>query len=227
MGKVAKDKTGMRFGRLTVLSRAENVKPGRVRWICKCDCGNQTIVYSNNLKENGTLSCGCYRREVRCAVNKRRSKHGLAKSRLYRIWFGIKRRCYSESGENYERYCARGIKVCDEWINSFESFRDWAMSHGYSDDLSIDRIDNDGDYTPDNCRWVNAKIQGNNRSTNRVLEYGGRKLNVTQWANEVGLNKKTLEGRLLRGWSVEKALTTPVKERRKSNGRKENTGSND
>ena len=122
----------------------------------------------------------------------------------------MKARCVDSNSHKYHAYGGRGITICEEWLNSFEAFYDWAMANGYRDDLSIDRIDNDGNYCPENCRWATPKEQANNTRTNRLLEHNGEKRTVSEWADITGIAKKAIYRRLGRGWSVEKALTTPL-----------------
>ena len=134
---------GQKFGRLTVVSETGKNKYGDYLWECVCDCGNRKIIPGAYLKNGHTQSCGCFSRE---RSHFRNATHGQSNSRLYGIWHGMKARCYRNEDQNYQRYGGRGIQICDEWKNDFSSFFDWSMSHGYSDDLSIDRIDNDGGY---------------------------------------------------------------------------------
>jgi hypothetical protein len=164
---------GQRFGRLTALYTVPN-NNYRTRWHCVCDCGNTKDVLQQNLTNGHVRSCGCFHyernQEKIAAINAAlgREDHHETKTRLYRIWIGIKSRCFGVSSSSYGRYGARGITVCPEWAGSFGTFKKWALSHGYSDELSIDRVDVNGDYSPDNCRWVDGSIQAfNKRKTQR------------------------------------------------------------
>ena len=163
------DRTGLRYGKLTVLQRAEDCIVGKrkrkTRWVCECDCGKMITVTSDNLRSGHTISCGCAKKGVHV-------KHGDAVlgnvNRIYHIWAGMIQRCENKNSGGYFKYGGRGISVCREW-HEYETFKAWAKSNGYRDDLSIDRIDNDGNYEPPNCRWATAKQQANNRRPAHVL----------------------------------------------------------
>lgn len=199
------DLAGLQFGRLTVVARAENTKRGSARWNCICECGNNVVVDAAKLKSGHTKSCGCLRAEQNRTVA---LKHGLAKTRLHRIWMQIHARCNATHGKNYDWYASRGITVCDEW-SDFLTFYFWAINNGYSDDLTIDRIDVERGYEPSNCRWVDLVVQANNKRNNFLIEYNGKRQTAPQWERETGINAKTLRYRVLHGWTAEKALTTP------------------
>ena len=211
------DLTGKRFGRLVVIRRAETDKNKAVRWICLCDCGNTKVVSGPHLRNGDTQSCGCLRRElvgIRSAeiarhVGINNKKHGMRGTRLYNIWQGMKARCLNINSKYYKRYGFRGITICDAWRDSFEAFRDWALANGYRDDLTIDRIDNGGNYCPENCRWITMKEQQNNRRSNRFITYNGKTKTVSQWASEIGVSTGMLYHRLDAGWDIDRAFTEP------------------
>ena len=167
MGKLV-DLTGQRFGKLVVVERAGSSISGFAMWRCRCDCGKIAIVIGRNLRTGNTRSCGClYVDERNTRLATINITHGATccgnRTRLYNIWSGMKERCYNHSAINYKNYGGRGITICTEWLHDFKAFRDWALSHGYQEGLSIDRIDNDKGYSPDNCRWATAKEQRHNR----------------------------------------------------------------
>ena len=200
------DLTGRRFGRWTVIEPSEKRGHHRI-WKCQCDCGTVKDVYETNLKCGKTLSCGCLVKEVN-------STHGDYDSRLYGIWASMLDRC-KPNHHGSKNHGDRGITVCKEWKNSFEAFKEWAISNGYDSNAergqcTIDRIDNDGNYEPSNCRWVNNKTQCRNKRNNRILTYKGESHCVAEWAEIIGISPNTIYTRLFNGWSVESALGTPV-----------------
>lgn len=198
------DLTGMRFGRLSVIrDTGLRNKSGNVIWECECDCGNKLNILGTNLHRGLTKSCGCIRREK---SRERMTKHGKTNTRLFRIWQHMLSRCYTTTDSKYYCYGARGIYVCEEWKDDFEAFYNWAINNGYSEDLSIDRIDNDKGYSPENCRWADDIIQARNKSTNRIIEYNGQKKCLSEWEEILGIRASVISKRLKRGWSVEKAF---------------------
>lgn len=207
------DLTGQRFGRLTVVSYAFTRKTD-VMWNCVCDCGKHTIVSRSDLKKGKSKSCGCYRIERSKEANKGAKHgltHGLSNTRIYHIWRGIKDRCFNEKKDRYKNYGGRGITICDEWRNDFQAFYNWAMLHGYSENLTIDRIDVNGNYEPSNCRWITKGEQANNTRNNHLITYCGETKTIAQWAKKIGIKYSTLSARINSyGWSIEKALTEKI-----------------
>lgn len=200
------DLTGKRFGRLTVIGRDEYVGKSSF-WLCRCDCGNLTSVRGGKLKDGGTKSCGCYRHEC---LTKQLKKHGCSKNRLYNIWTGMKQRCSNENSDSWNAYGERGIKVCDEWKESFVAFREWALSHGYSDDLTIDRIDADGNYEPSNCRWATIRQQANNKRNSSRIEINGIIKSLPEWCDIYKIKTVTAWRRIRNGWNPIDAFTIPT-----------------
>lgn len=215
---------GKRFGKLTVVEYSHSVilyKPnGKIRktkryYNCKCDCGKKIVICAYNLTiKNFTKSCGC---EVIKKCKENFTKHGLRDSRLFHIWAGIRARCFRETEPAYRKYGARGITVCYEWNKDFMSFYNWAMANGYRDDLSIDRIDNDGNYCPENCRWANAEQQANNRSTCIYIYGDGDKKTLKQYCSDHGLKYKLVWERMKRyNKTFEQAIVGAKTQRGKS-----------
>lgn len=204
------DLTGKRFGRWTVISRAENTPEGKSRWNVKCDCGNERTVTRRSLANGTSKSCGCMAKDLN-------TKHGMSGTPTYNSWAGFMRRCVWE--KNFEGYSDRGIKVCERW----QVFTNFLQDMGERPEgKSIDRFpDNDGHYSCGKCdecqregwklnaRWASATEQMNNTRANRLVTWKGKTQSVAQWERDLGLSRRTLTMRLLRGWTIERAMTTP------------------
>ena len=197
-----KDISCQKFGRLTALYRIHNIK-GYTKWLCVCECGKFTESNISNLLRGRICSCGCLQKEM---ARKANVKHCKSNTHLYYVWRSIKYRCYNKNTKAFKNYGARGIAVCDEWLHDFQAFYEWSMSHGYNDTLTIDRIDNNGDYEPSNCRWITMKQQARNRRTNVNYTINGETHCVMDWCKILGLNYKTVYARIKRGWSIERAF---------------------
>jgi len=207
------DLTGKRYGRLVgIKDVGVNYNSSRV-WSFQCDCGNIKDIAGSLVKLGEVRSCGCLHDEIRIAI---KTTHGMSKTYEYTIWKGIKSRCADKS---HPRYGGRGITVCDRWKNSFENFlEDMGVA---PDGLSVDRINNDGNYEPENCRWATIEQQSNNKGNSRIIEYNGERMTMSQWAAKIGLAYSTLRGRLdCSGWSIEQALNTPRLENGHNNKKK-------
>ena len=184
---------GTVYGRLTV-KESVGSKNGEIHYRCICECGNEAIVSGVNLRKGATQSCGCLRKERQKASVQ---KHGGYKTRLYRTWDAMIQRCTNKNHPAYHYYGARGITVCDEWRDSFEAFRDWAQESGYRDDLTIDRINVDGNYDPGNCRWATRKEQMHNTRRCHYITVDGVTKDLTQWAQTIGLSTGAI------GWAIQ------------------------
>ena len=206
---IDKDFTGKRNGRLTVLHKADY---GKTKWVCKCDCGNEvtlTPYYFNRYK-----SCGCLEKENKKNLTAHTKTHGKTNTILYHKYRGMKERCYNKNYYRYDRYGGRGIKICDEWLgeHGFDNFYKWAIDNGYDDnkkgyDQTLDRIDVDEDYSPDNCRWVNQKQQMRNYSKNVYVEYKGEKILLCEFCETHGITYSSYVTRnISRGLSVDELL---------------------
>jgi hypothetical protein len=174
------DLTGKRFGKLVVLG-LDDRGTRKTYWVCQCDCGKVKSVRSDALQCGAIRSCGCLKKEQDRINLTANHSHKQSNTRIYRIWQGVKKRCESQSDARYMRYGGRGIKVCEEWKNSFETFFEWALNNGYTDSLTIDRIDNNGNYCPENCRWVDIKTQCNNRESNIKIKIGNTTKSLLEW----------------------------------------------
>ena len=213
MWQTRKEMSGLRFGQLTVIEYSET-RNGQAYWLCKCDCGNKIVARANHLRTGNIKSCGC----LRGKVNANRSKHGLSYSRIYNTYYGMVKRCNLPSNASFSRYGGRGIKICDEWLdksNGFNNFLEWALSHGYSETLTLDRIDVNGNYSPENCRWVTPKVQANNRSSNVIIEYNSESHTMSEWAEITGISQQAIASRLRKGWSVQRTLTQEMRKQKR------------
>jgi len=197
------DLTGQRFGRLVVLERAENAKDGSICWKCKCDCGKIIVTRANSLRMNRTKSCGCLQKEYF------KTSHKESKTKFYKLWHGIIERCENSTNGSYKNYGAKGITICEEWHN-YENFKNWALNNGYKEGLSIDRIDNNKGYYPENCRWVTFIKQQNNKKDNHYITYNGKTQSISDWARELGTKYYTIHARIKRGWTEEEAISIPI-----------------
>lgn len=198
-----KDITGQKFGRLTAIKYL-GIEKHKAVWLCKCECGNTVEVPSNSLTCNNTKSCGCLHHDM---MLKRNTKHNKRNTRLYNIWANMKQRCYNENNTAYKNYGERGIDVCDEWKDDFMAFHNWAMDNCYNDNLTIDRIDNDGNYEPENCRWVDRNQQARNKRNNVNYTINGVTRCLKDWCKIQRLNYGTVISRLHdSNWTIREAL---------------------
>lgn len=197
MRKLANDLTGKKFGKLEVIG-VHDTGSRKTHYVCQCDCGNVKVVRADALISGATKSCGCIKKEQDKINLSANHKHKMSGTRIYETWQDMKRRCYNKQNARYDRYGGRGITVCDEWLNNFQSFYDWAISNGYSDDLTIDRIDNDGNYEPSNCRWSTAKEQCNNRGSNINITIGNATKSLMCWCEIFNVDYKKVYARYKR-----------------------------
>lgn len=210
-----RDLTGMKFGKLTAIKIVGRSKAGRLMWLCECECGKTSVVDSNSLTQGNTKSCGC----GKYGNNKKYGSIPSHKQRLYNIWLGIKDRCFNQNNKNYFRYGGRGIGMCSEWVNDYEVFRNWALNNGYKKGLTIDRVDVNDGYNPNNCRWANWYTQANNRRNSHYLTFEGETRTISEWARVLNVKESLIRQRIWKGWDVIRALTEPARKiNRKSRG---------
>lgn len=212
-----KDLTGQKFGRLTVLKKADNhtTPNGSIvtMWKCKCDCGNIRIVTSRNLRTGHTTSCGCFNNEKRI---ERKTIHGYRHKRIYYVYCKIKDRCTNPQNKSYPRYGGRGITMCDEWLNNPKAFCDWAYENGYDEnakygECTVDRIDNSKGYSPENCRFANEKEQANNRRSNHLITHNGITKTLAQWRDYYGMTQsKAYYHLVLKGKTIQELIDNGV-----------------
>lgn len=195
---------GKRFGRLVVFRCAGYVNKNKCFW-CRCDCGRIKRVRKGHLMSGAVKSCGCYNSEKsrnKMKKNKIGMTHGMSKTRLYRVWMAMKTRCGVIGHIGYKNYGERGITVCESWKNDFVCFKDWALNNGYQDGLTIDRIDVNGNYCPENCRWITNDEQQNNRRNNHIIEFDGEKYTLAQASKFFGIPQSTLWSRIKKGKGI-------------------------
>lgn len=222
MPRQATDMTGKRVGRLTVVRRVGS-SDKQALWLCRCDCGAEKVISGGTLRQGKTKSCGCVYRATRTEIARKsiaKEKHGDSFKRLYFVWNDMKARCYNPNDVSYKNYGGRGIVVCDEWRTDYAAFKEWAYKTGYDEnakrgECTLDRIDKDGNYSPDNCRWAGMKLQSNNRRNTPMITINGRCAPITEWAAEAGLPRGLLYARLRRGWSGEELISPPDQHRRR------------
>lgn len=211
---------GVKDSRWTVIEQSEDVVQPNGKhikmWNCICECGKIESVNGNNLRSGKSKSCGCLSIEIAKGNfgTGGVKKHGCAKTRLYYVWTHIKARYYNSRTDNYKDYGGRGIKMCDEWRGSFQNFQSWALSHGYADNLTIDRIKVNGDYEPSNCRWVTQKEQANNKRNNVFFTYNGQTKTLKQWCDYYGKDYRLVHNRINYGkWCFEEALLYDIRQK--------------
>jgi hypothetical protein len=205
-----KIEVGSKYRRLTVIKESGR-KRGAILYLCKCDCGSEKEVIGYDLRNGKVVSCGCFKRE---RLKNLKSTHGLSHHRLYNTYYNMVERCGNENDPNYNHYGGRGIKVCEEWLDDFMSFYNWSMENGYSDKLTIDRTDNNGNYEPNNCRWVTQKEQNENRRANRYVDIDGVIKSFSKWCEIYQINYQTALLRAKKGMSDYEAITTPVRKKK-------------
>jgi hypothetical protein len=197
------DLVGRRFGELTIIKRVI-ASTKKAKFLCLCSCGREVEIFSSVLRSTGRTRCNL--------------KHGYSATDrvLYSRWNSMKRRCYNKNELCFSRYGGKGIKVCSEWLSSFKSFKEWSLANGYKPSLSIDRIDTNGDYCPNNCRWTNAQVQAANRAYCHRITRQGKTMVIAEWERELGVKPGTLKRRSQAGWSDERIIDTPIRKITKS-----------
>lgn len=193
-----------KYGQLTV---TEVLPPNNAnrKVIAVCECGKTKEYQLTKIRIGATISCGCYAKK---ASSLRNSTHGGSQNNsLYEVWHSMKTRCLNNNSQAYKHYGGRGIAVCDTWKKDFKCFSDWALLNGYSKGLQLDRINNEDGYSPLNCRFVSSKVNNNNTSRNRVIQFNGMNKTLSQWSDFIGVNYTTLHQRLKKGWGLQRALS--------------------
>ena len=196
------DLTGHKYGKLTVLTIDTDIPGKKKKWLCKCECGNETIVSGSNLRNGHTKSC------LKCgyeSTKKAITKHGQSHTKLFYVWNSMKSRCENQKNKSYKDYGAKGISVCEEWHDSVNFF-EWALRNGYKEGLEIDRIDVNGNYEPSNCRWINRLENANNKTNNKYISHNGETKTLAEWSRFYDVNYKNLSRLLIKGYSMNDAI---------------------
>lgn len=194
---------GKRFGRL-IVEKLAFIKNKNTYWVCKCDCGNYKTVYRGGLTSGDIISCGCYREEYKHEFGK---KHNMSKTKLYQRWSAMIQRCNNPKNDRYINYGGRGIKVCEEWMDS-SNFIKWALDNGYRDDLSLERKNVNGNYEPNNCEFIPLKQQYENKTNSNLITFNGKTQTLSSWAKELGINRETLRYRIfIAKWNIKEAFS--------------------
>lgn len=203
------DRAGQRVGRLTVLGSPHKKGSGRQKWywLCKCDCGTTLSVAAQRLSAGGTKSCGCLRKEAAAAQCRSRTTHGMGSTRIYNIWRKMQQRCTDPANPAWKDYGGRGISVCNEWLADPAAFQSWAEGNGYKPSLTIERIDNNGNYEPSNCRWASRVEQNHNKRNNFNIQVGAVTKCVSEWQAETGICRKVIANRIRAGIAPELAVS--------------------
>lgn len=195
---------GTKYNHLTAQKFLYRDKLSNQIWLWECDCKNKTQkeLSLNSVKQGNTKSCGCLKLKRTQQMGKDNYKHGLSATRLYNIWRGMKLRCLVKNEINYKDYGGRGIKICDEWKDNFISFKEWALTNGYKDNLTIDRIDVNGNYCPENCRFITNLKQQNNRRNNRFYTFNNKTQTISEWSRELNIEKSVLRNRIIKNNNI-------------------------
>ena len=194
MGAVI-DMTGQKFGKITVIKRMGSSTDNRATWECICECGTVKTIIGKELREGKIISCGCAKKE---RIGDMRRTHGKSQKRIYKIWQGVKKRCLNQNFKQFKDYGGRGITVCKEWEDDFQSFYRWSVRNGYNSLLTIDRIDNNGNYSPDNCRWIARNKQNLNKRTNIKISYDGDVYALVELSKKLGVSRHILRKNIVK-----------------------------
>lgn len=200
-----KDMTGFKFNGCEVISRKGSDKNGKALWEVVCFCGNSFITLGSSIRQKRAKSCGCSHKKAAKEMGLNNKTHGATKSRLYLSWKSMKARCFNENHKSYKNYGARGITICNSWSSSFENFEKWAVENGYKPNLTLDRIDVNGNYEPSNCKWATRKEQGRNKTNNFLIEFNGEILTLSEVAERTGKSRHVIKYKIKNNKSIKEA----------------------